>query len=907
MKKKKRHGFEGLMALFLCTFILIVGLSACEEGDHSSRSGKLRLSLVADTTSLKKGFNSGITKTVSDEFEKFLTTDDYRILIVANKDTVKSYDRFDQMPAEIELPEGTYTLVASKGDNLPVAFENPYFEGTTDFTVKSGMDTPLDVVCSLGNARVMVEYTSDFLEAYDNYTVLLNTPFVSEDFEINKEESRPIFLQVPTEGTDLVVGIRLKKFGEEEEKTYYIPTSLKIGRRQNIHLIFKTDGASISGIGLDVLLDDELEEVSFSTDIPEFMWEVFKKPTLTAMNFESGTLAEESQAGLFKKEIIVGFVMRAGVGSLCIKYWRDDQYEEDAEVLDLATDEGVEKALSRHFSWQSADRQNVNMSGMKNGQLFLLGGINSLESPPKGTNGYLYHFEVSGHNANGDPSYTNVLTFDVFVRPAGMPLITVDPIANTLEIVEGMELESDWQFDFIATGLIDEEETNLTVSDGSSEKKFEFMQDNGGTLALEYGAALAVENAAKMVIKFPKKFAATLAAPETGQTTYRFTFQLKDKKGETYTLERNLIVYAPSFEVKTVQGNAFAKRIVLRAEMPVGDRRNLSFQYRRVGGGDWIPVPGPVKSDGDILYVDTVKGLEPETAYEVQAVYQRIKKAVSLPVVVTTESIGRLPNPQFEEWSIMPDKKGCTEPGLDKEYSGLGGLFQKVEFPYRCWEVWQPWNSELSKGWNTLNISTTSAGDLHDGLTSNSGRKWTRYVANSGTIRTEGVNGGYAALVRTVGYGSGNSAAAIEGNAGTVNLISPGELYLGTYNDGGQYGIPFASRPSGFRFFYKYVRKTSDRFIAEIVVLDRNGNEIAVARLPESEAKATDSWKQANVMLQYNGEYKQEQAASMYIRFVSGSSTSKDDLLIVPPAMNLSNGEYVGSQLYVDNVELIYE
>ena len=115
------------------------------------------------------------------------------------------------------------------------------------------------------------------------------------------------------------------------------------------------------------------------------------------------------------------------------------------------------------------------------------------------------------------------------------------------------------------------------------------------------------------------------------------------------------------------------------------------------------------------------------------------------------------------------------------------------------------------------------------------------------------------------------------------------------------------SRPSGFRFFYKYVRKTSDRFIAEIVVLDRNGNEIAVARLPESEAKATDSWKQANVMLQYNGEYKQEQAASMYIRFVSGSSTSKDDLLIVPPAMNLSNGEYVGSQLYVDNVELIYE
>lgn len=896
-----------ITALLGGVFSCLLMFFSCDS-DHNGAigSGKLRLSLAADTASVNKGVNN-ITKSVgADEFDRFLTTDDYRVCIRQVADTIRSFDRFDQMPSAVELPEGTYTLVASKGDDLPAAFENPYFEGSTDFTVKSGMETPLDLVCSLGNARVTVEYTSDFLEAYEDYAVLLSTSDLPEEFEIAKGESRPVYLQAAKEGTNWAVGIRLKKVGEEEEKTYYVPTALKIERRQNIHLIFKTDGASISGIGLEVLLDDTLEDVSFSTEIPEFMWEVFKKPTLTAMNFESGTLAEESQAGLFKKEITVGFVMRAGVGSLCIKYWRDDRYEEDAEVLDLATDEGVEKALSRHFSWQSADRQNVNMSGMKNGQLFLLGGINSLESPPNGTNGYLYHFEISGHNANGDPSYTNVLTFDVFVRPAGMPLITVDPIANPLEIVEGMELESDWQFDFIATGLIDEKETNLTVSDGNSEKKFEFMKDNGGALALEYGAVLTVENAAKMKIKFPKKFAATLAAPETGQTTYRFTFQLKDKKGQTYVLERNLIVHAPSFELKTVQGDAFAKRIVLRAEMSVGNRRNLSFQYRQADEGDWISVPGPVKSDGDILYVDTVKDLKPETAYEVQAVYQRIEKVFSSSVIVTTESIGSLPNPQFEEWSIMPDKNGCTEPGLDKEYSGLGGLFQKVEFPYRCWEVWQPWDSEPSKGWNTLNISTTSAGDLHNDLTSNPGKKWTRYVANSGTIRTEGVNGGYAALVRTVGYGSGNTAAVISG-AGTVNLISPGELYLGTYNEGGQYGVPFASRPSGFRFSYKYVRKTSDQFIAEIVVLDKNGNEIAVASLPKSEAKATDSWKQANVMLQYNGEYKQEQAASMYIRFVSGSSTSKDDLLIVPPAQNLSNGEYVGSQLYVDNVELIYE
>lgn len=140
MEIKKRHGSARTMALFACISVLIIGSFACDDqkDGSSGHSGKLRLSLTADTTSLKKGVNSNLTKVVSDEFEKFLTVEDYQIRIVTDKDTVKSYDRFDKMPSEIELPEGAYTIVASKGNNLPAEFENPYFEGSTAFTVKRG-------------------------------------------------------------------------------------------------------------------------------------------------------------------------------------------------------------------------------------------------------------------------------------------------------------------------------------------------------------------------------------------------------------------------------------------------------------------------------------------------------------------------------------------------------------------------------------------------------------------------------------------------------------------------------------------------------------------------------------------------------------------------------------------------
>ncbi|MCA5585995.1 DUF4493 domain-containing protein [Parabacteroides gordonii] len=399
---------------------MIINHSACTNGKDGSMAhvGKLRLNLVADTTSQGKGINSSLTKAVSDEFERFLSVDDYRIQILSSQDTIKSYDRFGNMPSEIELPEGDYRLVASNGDDLPAAFENPYFEGNSSFVVKESMDTPLEVVCSLGNARVMIEYTSVFQEAYEDYAVLLSSPFIADEFEIAKEESRPAYLQVAKEGTDMTVRIRVQKRGEEQSSTYLVPNKIKLERRQNVHLIFKTDGGAFNGIGLDVVLDNELTDKDIPIDIPDFMWEEFTKPELYPVHFKSeGEVEVPVVDGESGNGMTVGFKMLAGVGSLQIKYWRDDLHEEEAEIIDLATDEGVAKAIAQKFSWQSGEKQNLNLKNIKSGQIFLWDALNNLEapSPEEGVPFYLYHFSIQGHNANDKPKYTDIVKFDVKV------------------------------------------------------------------------------------------------------------------------------------------------------------------------------------------------------------------------------------------------------------------------------------------------------------------------------------------------------------------------------------------------------------------------------------------------------------------------------------------------------------
>ncbi|MCM0716961.1 DUF4493 domain-containing protein [Parabacteroides sp. W1-Q-101] len=911
MEIKRRHSSARAMALFTYISVLILSLSACDEEGHSSKSGKLRLSLTADTTSLKKGIDSGITKAASDEFAQFLTTEDYRILIVTDKDTTKSYDRFDQMPSEIELPEGAYTLVASKGNNLPAEFENPYFEGSTAFTVKEGMSTPLEVTATLGNARITAEYTDDFKEAYSEYAVLLSSAYTTTDLEIAKGETRPAYMQVDKEGTDIAIGIKLKKITEETEKTYYVPTALKLERRQNVRLIFKTDGEALEGIGLDIVLDDTMEEVTFTTEIPDFMWKPFDKPTLSAAGFEDGA-SLEVKTSAFDEDLRVGFNIPGGMKSLSVKRWIGDEEEEDAESLDLVAQ--ADEALKQGYCWMVGETENGSLSNARAGYISLLKAIRSLQADPD--NPVTYHFVFQAVDATGKAYESNTLRLTVVVQPAGAPFIDEQALALPSEAVEGDELVDVLQASIIAEGLIDEEHTTLTLaSTGGLNDIFRLTNDDERKKLYEtYGIGVEKIADSRLDLYVFKPFTTFLTAPaEGGSTTYSLKLHLQDKNGKTDEVTKEIVVKAPEFELVTGEGDAFAKRIVLRTNFLGGEDKNkLTYQY--LNGSDWTDLPNQsLKKDADgNQWVDTLRSLMPETKYSVRAIYNRGKdyERISKEVTVTTETTGTIPNGGFEEWSIAPDANGNTDEGAKNTITVTG----KSEYPYRYWELWQPWSSSENIGWATLNALTTQHGSMNEGwVTAGGDYGWTRYAANSGTIKAEGVSGS-AALIRTVGWGAGNTGG---GDASVIKEITPGELFLGEVNSNTLkpiYGYDFGSRPTGISFDYKYETKSGgdDTFIAEIVVLGANGEIVTQQQLPKSESGAMSSWFEGKqIRLQYTGENGRLKAEKIYIRFKSSTSDNYDylrsNLVKMPPFSNLSNGESVGSQLYIDNVELIYE
>ncbi len=67
------------------------------------------------------------------------------------------------------------------------------------------------------------------------------------------------------------------------------------------------------------------------------------------------------------------------------------------------------------------------------------------------------------------------------------------------------------------------------------------------------------------------------------------------------------------------------------------------------------------------------------------------------------------------------------------------------------------------------------------------------------------------------------------------------------------------------------------------------------------------SYTPCKVLVDYDEAYVHLKATHMYISFKSGDKTDKNSLLELPPFGNLSDGKCVGSQLYIDDIELIYE
>lgn len=228
---------------------------------------------------------------------------------------------------------GTYTVVASSGENLNAAFDAPYYEGTANVTISPDKMTTLDLTCSLANSLVTVEFPDDFGKNFTEYEVALT----------NGVGDKLVISSSPQNGSSLEAGLDSKAYfavtGSLTWELYlkntdggeYRATETYTGvkAKQHYHLSFKlgedqsADGAFVLKVTLDSSMDENDHELLLDFDnssLPSFSSnDVFgaesgKTVTMTVESTTTKILTAETPAGLKSLRSVHGSPVLASAG-----------------------------------------------------------------------------------------------------------------------------------------------------------------------------------------------------------------------------------------------------------------------------------------------------------------------------------------------------------------------------------------------------------------------------------------------------------------------------------------------------------------------------------------------------------------------------------------------------------------
>lgn len=839
-----------ILSRLLCFCCLFVGVYSCQEEDNTIlNTGKLSFQMGVDTTLV--GSSSTRASNIL-ELSGFDDPDSYKVVISQDSGVVAEYARFDKMPAEIELEAGAYSVEVSKGTKTAAAFNSPYFSGKQDFTIVKDMTTPVEVTASMENSRVTVDFSDDFLETYEDYTLSFMTNKMTLPLVYEKGEYRPMYFQADASGTKLTIGMELVNvYGKDVQ--YTATTTIK--QKQWTKLTVRTDEKGLNGVAIDVVLNDETKETVYvNIGIPDFMEKLKGAPYISSEVFHWDDTNEsmEEPSECTKEECSASATVDVTAGGkvnqvlLTLKDASNTALINQYDLVNL-TDEQA-KYLKDSFGFELSE------DGLKKGSMSGLIDLKAIISslPGKIEDSY-YELSLTVIDALPSPNQTKKIV-KIKVPKAGDNSIVWGDFPSNAEYEYATFSEDQVVEMTVPAGI-----KTATISiDGLDIKEQDINTPING---------ISVKKEAdKVSLTFTKVWFNSLSFNED-KTPKNYTITLNVIDNLDRTIDdnsRSFTVKAPVFA--WAEGNAvdaFAKYVFLKIQ--TNHPEKVTFyggDDQPINPDDTVTLVNP-ETPGVVTFV--WKNLNPTTSYKIFAKYNNDDKLVLETKEFTTEEVQLLGEiGKFEKW---------TKQDVWKENG-----WETIAYV----EGYQTFTYLNNDGWTTNNeITAAKYSGTYSAL-------YRSYPAVIPVQRNEG----YAASITSVGYGKGNKYY----NVGDVNVEdrAAGKLSLSR---------EIKSRPHKITFISEFDNSVSGDERWQIKVELKNGENVIASIIKEFD-------RSINEPLELQYIQSKVLPDKMVIEFLS--STSKAPTLKgIDGSLGAFKGyvdsKYLGNTLIIDDVELIYD
>lgn len=372
---------------------------------------------------------------------------------------------------------------------------------------------------------------------------------------------------------------------------------------------------------------------------------------------------------------------------------------------------------------------------------------------------------------------------------------------------------------------------------------------------------------------------------------HEFTFIVKDSL-KTHQASKPVVLKLrrvdPELRLAMEEGDVWATRATIRAEVVTGNPFNVSFFAKANSASNWrrLNLLSAPTIQGKSVSIDYT-GLTPNTTYSVLAVFGTSRAHASATPLYefTTEPEAQLPNADFENWTkttvrdeerLIPSLPIIKTPAIDG---------------------WRPYTGSASPdaAWSSTN-EWTVFGAFPEGIKdADIGNR--NYLIKAGVEQSgEAYSGSSAAKIFTVGWGKTRKEGSTV--VGTES-VTPGKLFLGT-DATGETGIAFTSRPTSMSFSYKFAPLNNESFKVR-AVLRSNGVDIGYTEFVGRQGQS--AYRKMQVPFVYYDQHKSLRATHIYIECVSSTSGANAATQV---SMVGTYPMFTGSTLYIDDINLEY-
>lgn len=860
--------------LFLCgaTVLLLVSC-ANEENQVDSGYGSINVKVSADYQVVPvTRSTTEITETTDPDVSEFALK-----LVSADGSFSRAWDSLaDFDPAE-KIPVGTYTMSAYYGNLEEEGFDKPYYLGQSDVAVRYRENTPVDILCTLANVKVTVEYSDAFKKYFADYATTIHAA-EGDYIKFEKEETRAAYVKPGK----ITIQTYLKK--QNGIESTFEPAAIENAQpRQHYRIKLDIADNAAGEAQLSISFDETTETQPIAIDISDEVM-VAPAPSFLPAGFESGTPLEVKENSYpDNRQVNISLTAKAGLAactlttsSACLE---SEGWPREIDLVNLSSENRA--LLSRlGLKLKGFTEMGSKMGFIDFAEVFAH--LHTLDGSDQHT------FTLSAKDMYGKVSESPI-TLSVKSIPITFALQTPEPV-----FVGSKSVTIPVEFD---GAYIDQVKFSYLNAEGAKVNSNSTVVSSEGNL---YQIKISIEATDKPVV--------VEGSYANGAKTSTISIPVK----------------TPAFTITAEEYDIWARRATVKLTAEDSQYQEAVDRYAVLfanSTGQWETVTSTLSQGRRII-----TGLNPDTRYQLRGSCNSGQDNVNYSgdLTLRTESAAAVPNGDFEE---IAQTISVTDMNQGGKYS-----VWPVNYQNTCsFTIQEP------TGWASVNAKTCNLSAANQNSwfvipsTYNTTLTWDAYRSFAPSTVTPDLyrdltaqSGSNAMVVRNVAWDANGTTPATSGGAfnttyyntnvpGIANR-SAGKLFLGSYSYSGgsetyTEGVSFASRPSALKGWYKYANDGNDPTETGVVTVTLLNGQKVIATGTARLSVAAD-YTEFSVPVTYS--VTNQKATTLRIMITSSNhasyNQSEESAAI---KTSVSNGQYEsasrGATLTIDNLTFTYE